>query len=326
MSKTNNPKDFLDLVQWSRADLEALLTLAAEIKAAPEKFSKALAGKSLAMIFKKSSTRTRVSFEVGMFQLGGQAIFMSSAHTQVGRGEPLEDTARVLSRYVDGIMIRTFEHDDVETLARYASVPVINGLTDFLHPCQLLTDIFTIKEHLGIGFSELSGLKVAYIGDGNNMANSWINAALSFGFDLKIACPAGYEPDSALLEAAGAQVAVVMDPLEAAKDAVVLNTDVWASMGQEEEASARRKVFAGYQINAELLEVTAPDPLILHCLPAHRGEEITASVFEQYQDLIFTQAENRLHVQKALLVTLLNNKGENHERCKKNCSRLFRRS
>ena len=310
MSKANNLKDFLDLAQWSRADLEALLTLAAELKAAPAKFSQVLAGKSLAMIFKKSSTRTRVSFEVGMFQLGGQAIFMSSAHTQVGRGEPLEDTARVLSRYVDGIMIRTFEHDDVETLARYATVPVINGLTDFLHPCQLLTDVFTIKEHLGIGFSELSGLKVAYIGDGNNMANSWINAALRFGFDLKIACPAGYEPDSALLDrvnrqAAGGQVAVVMDPLAAAKRALVLNTDVWASMGQEEEASARRKAFAGYQINADLLKVAAPDPLVLHCLPAHRGEEITDSLFEQYQDLIFTQAENRLHVQKALLVTLM---------------------
>ena len=315
MSKANNLKDFLDLAQWSRADLEALLTLAAELKAAPAKFSQVLAGKSLAMIFKKSSTRTRVSFEVGMFQLGGQAIFMSSAHTQVGRGEPLEDTARVLSRYVDGIMIRTFEHDDVETLARYATVPVINGLTDFLHPCQLLTDVFTIKEHLGIGFSELSGLKVAYIGDGNNMANSWINAALRFGFDLKIACPAGYEPDSALLDrvnrqAAGGQVAVVMDPLAAAKGALVLNTDVWASMGQEEEALARRKAFAGYQINAELLKVAAPNPLVLHCLPAHRGEEITASLFEHYQELIFTQAENRLHVQKALLATLLNREVE----------------
>ena len=315
MSKAKRLKDFLDLAQWSRTDLESLLTLAAELKATPEKFSQVLAGKSLAMIFKKSSTRTRVSFEVGMFQLGGQAIFMSSAQTQVGRGEPLKDTARVLSRYVDGIMIRTYEHADVETLARYATVPVINGLTDFLHPCQVLTDIFTIKERLGTDFSELFGLKVAYIGDGNNMANSWINAALHFGFDLKIACPAGYEPDSALLnrvnrKAAGGQVAVVMDPLVAAKGAVVLNTDVWASMGQEKEARARRKVFAGYQINDKLLKIAAPEPLVLHCLPAHRGEEITASVFERYQDLIFTQAENRLHVQKALLVTLLNKKRE----------------
>ena len=314
MSKTDKYKDFLDLGQWSRSDLESLLTLAAELKAAPEKFSQVLAGKSLAMIFKKSSTRTRVSFEVGMFQLGGQAVFMSSAHTQVGRGEPLKDTARVLSRYVDGIMIRTFDHAEVETLARYATVPVINGLTDFLHPCQVLTDIFTIKERLG---PDLAGLKVAYIGDGNNMANSWINAALRFGLDLKIACPAGYEPDAALLEQANRQsdrgkVAVVLDPLVAAQGAAVLNTDVWASMGQEDEARERRQAFAGYQINDKLLQV-AKDPLVLHCLPAHRGEEITASVFERFQDLIFTQAENRLHVQKALLVTLLNRKVEKVE-------------
>ncbi len=304
-------KDFLDLAQWSRDELESLLTLATELKAAPEKFSQILAGKSLAMIFKKSSTRTRVSFEVGMFQLGGQAVFMSSAHTQVGRGEPLEDTARVLSRYVDGIMIRTFEHSEVVTLARHATVPVINGLTDFLHPCQVLTDIFTIKERLGLALSDLSGFKVAYIGDGNNMANSWINAALRFGLDLRIACPPGYEPDTTLLERVnqqadnGGQVAVVRDPLEAAKGAAVLNTDVWASMGQEDEAVERRRVFAGYQINEELLQIAGQKPLVLHCLPAHRGEEITASVFERYQDLIFTQAENRLHVQKALLVMLL---------------------
>ncbi len=311
MSKSDNPKNFIDLVDWSRSELGALLNLAAELKLAPEKFSQALAGKSLAMIFKKSSTRTRVSFEVGMFQLGGQAIFMSSANTQVGRGEPLKDTARVLSRYVDGIMIRTFDHIEVETLAQYATVPVINGLTDFLHPCQVLTDIFTIKERLGLELNALDGLKVAYIGDGNNMANSWINAALRFGFDLKIACPAGYEPDARLLAQVNRQssgsgrVVVVLDPLAAVKGAKVLNTDVWASMGQEDEARARRQVFAGYQINDKLLNVAAPDLLVMHCLPAHRGEEITAEVFERYQDLIFTQAENRLHVQKALLVTLL---------------------
>ncbi|MCK5679897.1 ornithine carbamoyltransferase [bacterium] len=308
MSENRKLKDFLDLSLWSRNELEGLLDLAAELKQDPAKFSQSLAGKSLAMIFKKSSTRTRVSFEVGMFQLGGQAIFMSATHTQVGRGEPLEDTARVLSRYVDGIMIRTFEHAEVETLARYASVPVINGLTDLLHPCQLLTDIFTIKERLG---ENLCGLKVAYIGDGNNMANSWINAALQFGFDLRIASPSGYEPDATLLERAqqstkgGSKVTVVNDPLVAAQGVRVLNTDVWASMGQEDEAVARRKVFAGFQINDELLAVAAPEPLVLHCLPAHRGEEISAETFERYQDLIFTQAENRLHVQKALLVTLL---------------------
>ena len=308
MSEKRKPNNFLDLAQWSRRDLDGVLALAAELKADPAKFSQSLAGKSLAMIFKKSSTRTRVSFEVGMFQLGGQAIFMSSTHTQVGRGEPLEDTARVLSRYVDGIMIRTYEHVEVETLAQYATVPVINGLTDFLHPCQVLTDIFTIQEHLGIS---LSGLKVAYIGDGNNMANSWINAALQFGFDLKIAAPDGYEPDAILLErvrqqaAGGGQVSVVNNPLIAAQEAQVLNTDVWASMGQEEEAESRRQVFAGYQINEDLLKVAAPEAMVLHCLPAHRGEEITAETFERFQDLIFTQAENRLHVQKALLVTLL---------------------
>ncbi len=308
MSEKRKPNNFLDLAQWSRRDLDGVLALAAELKADPAKFSQSLAGKSLAMIFKKSSTRTRVSFEVGMFQLGGQAIFMSSTHTQVGRGEPLEDTARVLSRYVDGIMIRTYEHAEVETLAQYATVPVINGLTDFLHPCQVLTDIFTIQEHLGIS---LSGLKVAYIGDGNNMANSWINAALQFGFDLKIAAPNGYEPDAILLErvrqqaAGGGKVSVVNNPLIAAQEAQVLNTDVWASMGQEEEAESRRQVFAGYQINEDLLKVAAPEAMVLHCLPAHRGEEITAETFERFQDLIFTQAENRLHVQKALLVTLL---------------------
>jgi ornithine carbamoyltransferase len=308
MPENSKMKDFLDLTQWSRSELESLLDLAAELKRNPAKFSRTLAGKSLAMIFKKSSTRTRVSFEVGMFQLGGQAIFMSSTHTQVGRGEPLEDTARVLSRYVDGIMIRTYEHSEVEILARYATVPVINGLTDFLHPCQVLTDIFTIRERLGDSFPEL---KVAYIGDGNNMANSWINAALQFGFDLRIAAPAGYEPDAILLErvrqqaASGGKVTVVDDPFAAAQGAQVLNTDVWASMGQEEEAEVRRQIFAGFQINEELLQIAAPGALVLHCLPAHRGEEITAETFEQHQDLIFTQAENRLHVQKALLVTLL---------------------
>lgn len=308
MSEKRKPNNFLDLAQWSRSELEEVLALAAELKADPAKFSKSLAGKSLAMIFKKSSTRTRVSFEVGMFQLGGQAIFMSSAHTQVGRGEPLEDTARVLSRYVDGIMIRTYEHAEVEILAQYATVPVINGLTDFLHPCQVLADIFTIKERLGDAFA---GLKVAYIGDGNNMANSWINAALQFGFDLKIAAPTGYEPDAILQErvrqqaASGGKVSVVNNPLIAAQEAQVLNTDVWASMGQEDEVESRRQTFAGYQINEDLLKVAAPEALVLHCLPAHRGEEITAETFERFQDLIFTQAENRLHVQKALLVTLL---------------------
>ena len=305
--KNGRPKDFLDLVQWPETLLEEVLSLARELKAAPEKFSRQLAGKSLAMLFMKSSTRTRVSFEVGMFQLGGQALFMSPAHTQLGRGEPIEDTARVLSRYVDGIMIRTFAHAEVETLAAWASVPVINGLTDYLHPCQVLTDVFTIRESLGLDARGLAGIKVGWVGDGNNMANSWINAARMFGFELVIACPEGHEPDATLCAAAGDRVKVVREPAEAARGAQVLNTDVWASMGQEDEAEKRRLSFAGYQINEELLGLAAKDALVLHCLPAHRGEEITAEVFERNQETIFTQAENRLHVQKALLVTLLGN-------------------
>jgi ornithine carbamoyltransferase len=307
---TSRPKDFLDLVQWPEGVLEEVLSLAQELKQAPGRFAQALVGKSLAMLFMKSSTRTRVSFEVGMFQLGGQALFMSPAHTQLGRGEPIEDTARVLSRYVDGIMIRTFAHAEVETLAKWASVPVINGLTDYLHPCQVLTDIFTIREYLKLDARDLGDIKVAWIGDGNNMANSWINAARVFGFELVIACPAGYEPDVELLELAGDRVKIVRDPSEAATGAQVLNTDVWASMGQEEEAAKRRLSFAGYQIDDKLIQLAAKDALVLHCLPAHRGEEITAAAFEKNQATIFTQAENRLHVQKALLVTLLAGRGE----------------
>ncbi len=309
-NQADRPKDFLDLVQWPEGLLEEVLELARELKQGPDRFARALAGKSLAMLFMKSSTRTRVSFEVGMFQLGGQALFMSPAHTQLGRGEPIEDTARVLSRYVDGIMIRTFAHREVETLAEWASVPVINGLTDYLHPCQVLTDVFTICEYLHLDARGLSGLRVAWIGDGNNMANSWINAARVFGFELVLACPDGYEPDRELLSVAGERVQVVRDPAMAARGAQVLNTDVWASMGQEEEAEKRRQSFAGYQINDELLRLADPSALVLHCLPAHRGEEITAAAFEKNQATIFTQAENRLHVQKALLVTLLAGRGE----------------
>jgi len=308
MPENSKMKDFLDLTQWSRSELESLLDLAAELKRNPAKFSRTLAGKSLAMIFKKSSTRTRVSFEVGMFQLGGQAIFMSSTHTQVGRGEPLEDTARVLSRYVDGIMIRTYEHSEVEILARYATVPVINGLTDFLHPCQVLTDIFTIRERLGDSFPEL---KVAYIGDGNNMANSWINAALQFGFDLRIAAPAGYEPDAILLELAarcaetGAEIHLSTDPAEVVQGADVVYTDVWASMGQEEEQAIREQAFADFQVDAALMKLAADDALFMHCLPAHRGEEVSAGVIDGPQSVVWDQAENRLHAQKAILAFFL---------------------
>ena len=298
-------KDFLDLSSWSVSELKQILTMATVLKSERQPRQPRLAGKSLAMIFEKASTRTRVSFEVGMYQLGGQAIFLSRNDTQLGRGEPIEDTARVLSRYVDGIMIRTFSQDDTVVLSRYATVPVINGLTDLLHPSQVLSDVFTIQERFG----DIRKLKVAYVGDGNNMANSWINAAMRFGFDLQLACPDGYHPDAEILararKDADSEINVVDDPLQAVQGAQVVNTDVWASMGQEEEAQLRRRVFAPYQVNDQLLAVAAPDVMVLHCLPAHRGEEITAPVFSRFQEFIFSQAENRMHVQKALLATLL---------------------
>ncbi|HDJ29109.1 MAG TPA: ornithine carbamoyltransferase [Proteobacteria bacterium] len=298
-------KDFLDLSSWSVFELKQILTMATVLKSERQPRQPRLAGKSLAMIFEKASTRTRVSFEVGMYQLGGQAIFLSRHDSQLGRGEPIEDTARVLSRYVDGIMIRTFSQDDTVVLSRYATVPVINGLTDLLHPSQVLSDVFTIQERFG----DIRKLKVAYVGDGNNMANSWINAAMRFGFDLQLACPDGYHPDAKILararKEADSEINVVDDPLQAVQGAQVVNTDVWASMGQEEEAQLRRRVFAPYQVNDQLLAVAAPDVMVLHCLPAHRGEEITAPVFSRFQEFIFSQAENRMHVQKALLATLL---------------------
>ena len=298
-------KDFLDLAGWSVSELKQILSLATVLKSERQPRQPRLTGKSLAMIFEKASTRTRVSFEVGMYQLGGQAIFLSRNDTQLGRGEPIEDTARVLSRYVDGIMIRTFSQDDTVVLSRYATVPVINGLTDLLHPSQVLSDVFTIQERFG----DIRKLKVAYVGDGNNMANSWINAAMRFGFDLQLACPDGYHPDAEILararKEADSEINVVDDPLQAVQGAQVVNTDVWASMGQEEETQLRRRVFAPYQVNDQLLAVAAPDVMVLHCLPAHRGEEITAPVFSRFQEFIFSQAENRMHVQKALLATLL---------------------
>jgi len=301
-------KDFLDLAGWSTFELNQILSLATVLKAEREPRQPRLAGKTLAMIFEKASTRTRVSFEVGMYQLGGQAIFLSRHDTQLGRGEPIEDTARVLSRYVDGIMIRTFAHEDILALARYATVPVINGLTDLLHPSQVLADVFTLQER----FADIRKLKVAYVGDGNNMANSWINAALRFGFDLQLACPDGYHPDAEILDRArkeaASEIKVVDDPLLAVQGAQVVNTDVWASMGQEEETQLRQQVFAPYQVNEKLLSVAAPEVVVLHCLPAHRGEEITAPVFTRFQEFIFSQAENRMHVQKALLAVLLGGK------------------
>lgn len=262
-----------------------------------------LAGKSLGMIFQKSSTRTRVSFEVGMYDLGGNALFLSSRDLQIGRGEPVEDTARVLSRYLDGIMIRTFEQAEVEALASIGSIPIINGLTDFAHPCQVLADLMTIREHKGL----LKGKKLCYIGDGNNMANSLIVGGIKTGMEVSIACPADYKPDAEIMKWASENgtFTCTEDIMAAAKDADVLYTDVWASMGQESEREERCRVFEGYQINAAVTAAAKPDVMVLHCLPAHRGEEITADVLEAHAAEIFDEAENRLHAQKAVLVKCL---------------------
>ena len=262
-----------------------------------------LKGKTLGMIFSKSSTRTRVSFEVGMYDLGGQALFLSSAHTQIGRGEPVEDTARVLSRYLDGIMIRTFEQQEVEDLAKYGSIPVINGLTDFCHPCQVLADLMTIREHKGT----LAGKKLVFIGDGNNMANSLIVGGIKTGMEVAVACPKTHQPDAEIMKwaAENGKFTCTDDIMAACRDADVLYTDVWASMGQEAEAAERKKIFEGYQINSEVMAVAHEGAMVLHCLPAHRGEEITAEVMEAHADEIFDEAENRLHAQKAVLVKLL---------------------
>ncbi len=295
-------RDFLQIPDLSRTELDRLFDLAERMRAGAYT-AKPLAGKSLAMIFMKSSTRTRVSFEVGTYQLGGHALFLSPRDVQLGRGEPIADTARVLSRYVDGIMIRTFAHQDIEELARYADVPVINGLTDLVHPCQVLADLLTVKQHLGT----FEGKRIAWIGDGNNMANSWINAAYVYGFELVIACPEGYEPADHLLERARtkANVRVVRDPMEAADGADVVNTDVWASMGQEDEQKIREKAFAGFQVNGKLMSRTKKSSIFLHCLPAHRGEEVTADVIEGPHSRVWDEAENRLHVQKAVMAALI---------------------
>jgi len=296
-------RDFLEIPDFTTDELYDLLDLARRIKLG-EYRGQPLAGKTLAMIFEKSSTRTRVSFEVGMFQLGGHALFLSSRDIQLGRGEPIRDTARVLSRYVDGIMIRTFDHADVQELAHYATIPVINGLTDLLHPCQVLADVMTIQERFG---ADLTGRKVAWIGDGNNMANSWLNAAYRFGIELRLACPPGYEPNREIFDRArtAANVLLTHDPAEAAEGAEVVTTDVWASMGQESEAEERRKAFHGFTVDAALMGRADPRAIFLHCLPAHRGEEVTEDVFEGVQSCVFDEAENRLHVQKALLVRLM---------------------
>ena len=295
-------RDFLAIPDFTRAELEGLFDLAERMRAGTYD-KKPLAGKSLAMIFMKSSTRTRVSFEVGTYQLGGHALFLSPRDVQLGRGEPIADTARVLSRYVDGIMIRTFAHQDIEELSKYADVPVINGLTDLLHPCQILADLLTVKTEFG----SIADKKYAWIGDGNNMANSWINAAYRFGFDLDIACPEGYEPADHLLERAQkvAKVRIVRDPMEAARGAQVINTDVWASMGQEEEQKIRERAFAGFTVSPKLMSVAHKQAIFLHCLPAHRGEEVSDEVIEGDQSRVWDEAENRLHIQKAIMAALM---------------------
>lgn len=299
-------KHLLKLLDLSTEDITNILNLADQLKYENQHGMEHhyLKGKTLGMIFQKSSTRTRVSFETGMYQLGGMALFLSSNDLQIGRGEPVEDTARVLSRYLDGIMIRTFAQEEVEKLAEYGSIPIINGLTDFCHPCQVLADLQTIREYKG----KLAGLKMCYIGDGNNMANSLIVGGLKTGMQVSVACPAGYDPAQEVLEYAAptGKFALCRDPKEAAQGADVILTDVWASMGQEGESAKRRAVFEGvYQINKELLGVANSECMVLHCLPAHRGEEITADVFEDHAKMIFDEAENRLHAQKAVMVKLM---------------------
>jgi ornithine carbamoyltransferase len=301
MARTH--RDFLQIPDFSKDEILALFALAERMKAGKYD-KKPLAGKTLAMIFMKASTRTRVSFEVGTYQLGGHALFLSPRDVQLGRGEPIADTARVLSRYVDGIMIRTFAHQDIEELAKHADVPVINGLTDMVHPCQVLADLMTVRQHLKTKFEDLV---VAWIGDGNNMANSWINAAYRFGFELRIACPEGYEPADHLVERAktSAKIVITRDPAAAAAGAHVVNTDVWASMGQEEEQKQRERAFRGFTVNASLMKKADKGAIFLHCLPAHRGEEVSADVIDGAQSRVWDEAENRLHIQKAIMAALM---------------------
>jgi ornithine carbamoyltransferase len=301
---TDRPvRHFLQIPDFSREELLQTLDLAARMKSGACT-DRPLAGKTLAMIFTKSSTRTRVSFEVGTYQLGGHALFLSSRDIQLGRGEPIKDTARVLSRYVDGIMIRTFDQQDLVDLATWGSIPVINGLTDLLHPCQIMADLLTIQESFG---PDLSNVKVAWVGDGNNMANSWLNAAYMLGFELRLAFPAGYEPDAAILERArgAANIVTTHDPREAVEGADVVNTDVWASMGQEEESAKRARDFQGYCITEEMMETGSARAIFLHCLPAHRGEEVTEGVIEGARSRVWDEAENRLHVQKAIMAKVM---------------------
>ena len=302
--------DLLKLLDLSREDIVTILNTADQLKYETKHniHKDYLKGKTLAMIFEKNSTRTRVSFETGMYQLGGHALFLSGKESQIGRGEPIEDTARVLDRYCDGIMIRTFAQEEVERLAQYTEIPVINGLTDFCHPCQVLADLLTIREHKAV----LEGLKMCYIGDGNNMATSRILGGVKAGMEVSVACPEGYDPDPQVLSFAKGDPAhkfsLFRTPKEAAVGADVMITDVWASMGQEDEKAVRVKAFQGYQINAELMALTNEGCMVQHCLPAHRGEEITADVFEAHAGEIFDEAENRLHAQTAVMYLLMKEK------------------
>ncbi|MDR0273306.1 MAG: ornithine carbamoyltransferase [Clostridiales bacterium] len=298
-------KDLLKILDLSKEEILEILNLADQMKYESKNgiAHRVLEGKTLAMIFQKSSTRTRVSFEVGMYQLGGYALFLTHNDLQIGRGEPVEDTSRVLSRYVNGIMTRTFAQEEVESLAKWSCIPVINGLTDFEHPCQILADLMTIREY----HSALEGVKIGYIGDGNNVCNSLIAGALKCGMKISVATPKGYEPHADTLAFAKGNPDFVLttSPEEAAKDADVLYTDVWASMGMEEEAQQRMKAFAGFQVNDEIMNLAHPKAIVQHCLPAHRGEEITAEVFEAHANPIFDEAENRLHAQKAIMAMLM---------------------
>jgi ornithine carbamoyltransferase len=300
-------KDFLSVYDLTRKDFDRIFSHAATLKAMLKDgiIYQPLAGKTLGMIFDKSSTRTRLSFEAGMYQLGGLAIYLNSRDTQLGRGETIADTARIISRYLDAVMIRTFAQESVEEFARHATIPIINGLTDLMHPCQIVSDLFTIVEKIGT----YEGLKIAYVGDGNNMANSWIDAAAKLPFKLTLACPKGYDPDARILERgrkkAPRGVSLFRDPAQAVKNADVVYTDVWASMGQEAEQEARAKIFEGYQVNRKLMQHAKDDAIVMHCLPAHRGEEISAEVLDGPRSVVWDEAENRLHVQKAILEILM---------------------
>ncbi|GIO92561.1 ornithine carbamoyltransferase [Paenibacillus lactis] len=303
-------RDMIELDEYSTEEIQFLLDSAIELKRKQKngEVYQPLKGKTLGLIFEKSSTRTRVSFEVGMFQLGGHALFLSKNDIQLGRGEPISDTAQVMSRYLDGIMIRTFGHDNVINLAKHASIPVINGLSDMAHPCQVLADLQTVLEHKG----KLKGLKMAFIGDGNNMAHSLLIGGAKMGMHVAVASPEGYMPDEGIVKLSeeiaaqsGGKITITHDPIEAAKDADVIYTDVWASMGFEEEQAEREAAFADFQVNEELVKAAKPDYLFLHCLPAHRGEEVSEGVIDGENSVIFDQAENRLHAQKALMVALM---------------------